>query len=133
MKMFRAKPRRIAVGLCLSMVFSVVVGSLVYLVAFGLPPDPGTTPGDRALDFAALLVPVTLACTVVGALYAYPALLLLDRFGRAGPASVLLVALAPAMVFALLPDGRPLALILAGYGALAGGAFALLAYRSGDR
>lgn len=133
MKMFRAKPRRIGACLFLSMVFSILVGSLVYLVAFGLPPDPGTTLEDRALDFAALLVPVTLACTVVGALYAYPALLLLDRFDRAGPASVLLLALAPAMVLALVPDLRQLALILAGYGAFAGGAFALLAYRSGDR
>jgi hypothetical protein len=133
MKFLRAKPRRIPASLCLAMVFSILAGSLVYLLVFGLPADPGRSFGDRALDFAALLVPVTLACAVVGALYAYPALLLLDRFDRAGPASVLLLALAPAMVLALVPDLRPLALILASYGALAGGAFAVLAYRSGDR
>jgi hypothetical protein len=133
MNLFRAKPRRLLVSLCLSMLFSILVGSLVYLMAFGLPADTGTTLGDRALDFAALLVPVTLACAVVGAVYAYPAVLLLDRFDRAGPASVLLVALAPAIAFALVPDGRSLALILACFGALAGGAFVVLAYSRGGR
>lgn len=128
MKPFTAQPHRLLGNLSLAVVAAALLGAIVWSTIGGGSPDGDGGWYSRGLDAAALMVPVLGVGAVVLVLYAAPMLLLLRRLGRAGPASALLVALAPAAVCSLLPELRELALVLAGFGALAGAIFVWRAY-----
>jgi hypothetical protein len=126
MTLFNAPPRHLLRNLCLAIAASAVVVSSAWAALSLDLNDPGM--GSAVLTVAAMLVPVAGVGIVVLLLYAYPVLLLLRRLGRAGPASTFLVALAPAMLFSVVPEMRELAFVLAAYGAVAAGVFVVCAY-----
>ena len=127
MNAFRLVPSEPFARLFVAIALASLTGSILFAVV------DVTAFGAQATIFEALLeVPKVavlaffLGC-VIWALYGIPALALLLHLRMAGPASALLVALAPGALLAL---GSPsLGVVLTCYGLAAGVSFSLIAYR----
>ena len=127
MNAFRAPPSEPFARLFTAIALASLLGSVLFAVVDVTALGAQATLFEALLEVPKVAVMALMVGCVIWVVYAIPALALLLRLRMAGPASALLVALAPGALLAL---GSPsFGAIVTFYGLAAGVSFALIAYR----
>lgn len=127
MNAFRVPPSEPFAHLFTAIALASLLGSVLFAIVDVTAFGAQATLLEALLEVPKVAVMALMLGCVIWVLYAIPALALLLRLRVAGPASALLVALAPG---ALLAVGSPsLGALFTCYGLAAGVSFGLIAYR----